>query len=131
MHSQLKRRSHTPRISVGDVVIIHNDQPRAMWKLGLVEELLVGADGEKIAAVLRVSGQERELKRLRRPVQKLHPIEMAVESTEQNVKNRTRSQHTTPVQQPDGEQSPVQRPDDEPQRQPRRELRETELSPRP
>ncbi len=92
-----------------------------MWKLGLVEELLVGADGEKRAAVLRVSGQRRELKRLRRPVQKLYPIEMAVETTEQNEKTEhDRNTCTTPVQQPDDEQSPVQRPDDEPQRQPRR-----------
>lgn len=75
---QIKRRSHAPKISVGDVVIIHNDQPRAMWKLGIVEELLVGADGESRAAVLRVSGQ----KRLQRPVQRLYPIEMAVKTPE-------------------------------------------------
>ena len=82
MHSQLKKKSHAPRIAVGDVVIIHDEQPRAMWKLGNVEELLIGADGENRAAVLRVSGQGGVSKHLRRPVQRLYPIEMAVRLTE-------------------------------------------------
>ena len=58
MHSQYKRRSHAPRITVGNVVVIHCDnQPRGMWKLGRVEELLTGADGEHRAAILRVAGK--------------------------------------------------------------------------
>ena len=52
MHCQLKKKLHAPRISIGDVVIIHDDQPRAMWKLGIVEELLIGADDQYRAAVL-------------------------------------------------------------------------------
>ena len=86
VHSQQhKRKSHAPRNSVGDVVIIHDDQPRAMWKLGIVDELLVGADGEKRAAVLRVLG--KSLKCLRRPVQKSYPLEIAVATTEQYEQN--------------------------------------------
>lgn len=105
MHCQLKKKSHAPRISIGDVVVIHEDQPRAMWKLGIVEELLIGADGQYRAAVLRVSGQGRAFKHLRRPVQKLYPIEMAVVATEQNQKNHEpESEHdpnTTPAQNPE------------------------------
>ena len=84
MHCQPKRKSHAPRIAVGDVVIILDEQPRAMWKLGIVEELLIGADGENRAAVLRVSNQGRASKCLRRPVQRLYPIQMAVTTTEKN-----------------------------------------------
>ena len=82
MHCQIKKKSHAPRIAIGDVVIIHDDQPRALWKLGVVEELLVGADDETRAAVLRVAGQGRSSKHLRRPVQRLYPIEMTVRNTE-------------------------------------------------
>lgn len=60
-------------------MIIHSDdQPRSMWKLGKVLELLTGRDGEHRAAVLQVAGQERSAKHLRRPVQRLYPLESSV-----------------------------------------------------
>ena len=83
MHSHYKKSSRTPRVAVGDVVIIHSDdQPRGMWRLGKVEELLTGPDGEHRAAVLRVAGQGRSAKRLRRPVQRLYPLECSVPKTQ-------------------------------------------------
>ena len=40
---------------VGDVVIVHaEDQPRSLWKLGLVEQLNPGADGEVRAASVKI-----------------------------------------------------------------------------
>jgi hypothetical protein len=76
-HRQRGRNSHAPRVSVGDVVIIHSDdQPRGMWNLGKVEELLIGSDGEARGAVLRVAGPGRRAQLLRRPVQRLYPLEM-------------------------------------------------------
>lgn len=79
MHSYYKKSSDTPRVAVGDVVIIHSDdQPRSMWKLGKVLELLTGRDGEHRAAVLQVAGQGRSAKRLQRPVQRLYPLESSV-----------------------------------------------------
>ena len=82
-HCYLRRKSHAPRIAIGDVVIIHDDLPRAMWKLGIVQELLVGADNEIRAAILQVSSRGRaSTSCLRRPVQKLYPIEMTVKTAE-------------------------------------------------
>ena len=49
---------------------------------GRVEELLTGPDGHHRAAVLRAAGQGRTAKRLRRPVQRLYPVEMSVARTE-------------------------------------------------
>ena len=74
-HCQHKRNSHSPQLSAGDIVIIDSDnQPRGMWKLGRVEELLTGPDGESRAAVLQVAGQRRSAKYLRHPVQRLYPL---------------------------------------------------------
>ena len=111
MHCQLKKKSRAPRIAVGDVVIIHDEQPRAMWKLGVIEELLIGADGENRAAVLRVSGQGRISKHLRRPVQRLYPIEMTVRTTEQNQGNpepeqRRKPDNTTTEDNPEPDHDP-------------------------
>ena len=115
MHCQLKRKSHAPRIAVGDIVIIHDDLPRAMWKLGIVEELLVGADNERRAAILRVSSRGRTSTHLQRPVQKLYPIEMAVKTTEdqRNPETESEQDHDTShleTHEPDCNPPPPQRP---------------------
>lgn len=83
MHGHYKKVSHAPRVAVGDIVVIHSDnQARGQWKLGRVEELLTSPDGQHRAAVLRVAGQGRTAKRLRRPVQRLYPVEMSIAVTE-------------------------------------------------
>ena len=87
MHSQYRKKSHDPRIALGDVVVVHSEhQPRATWKLGVLVELLVGTDGENIAAVLCIACQRRTTKHLRCPVQKLFPIEKAVMASKQEEK---------------------------------------------
>ena len=56
MHGQYQKVSHSPhspRVAVGDVVVIHSDNlARGQWKLGRVEELLTGPDVHHRAAVL-------------------------------------------------------------------------------
>ena len=50
--------SVTPQIAVGDVVVVYLDnQPRSHWKLGLIERVEIGADGEVRAASLRVTSK--------------------------------------------------------------------------
>ena len=94
VHMRRQRKSSSPRVSVGDIVIVHNDdQPRGMWKLGRIEEL-VGADHEVRGAVLRVARQGRQAERLTRPVQKLYPLELSSEQLceEQRVSADDREQ---------------------------------------
>ena len=65
------------RIRVGDVVVLHNeDKHRGFWKLGLVEKLLTGLDGKPRGAVVRVHQRGNSTTLLRRPVQRLYPIEV-------------------------------------------------------
>ena len=57
IHSQYRKKSNAPRIPIGDVVVVHSeDQPRALWKLVVVVELLFGTNGENRAAMLHVTG---------------------------------------------------------------------------
>ena len=53
----------------GDVVIVHDDNPRATWKMAVVDELLVGKDKLVRAANIRTSTGITS-----RPITKLYPI---------------------------------------------------------
>lgn len=70
-------------IAVGDIVIIHNDaHPRGLWKLGKVESLITGADGHTRGATVRVLSSGQNTTVLKRPVQRLYPLEVQAETNE-------------------------------------------------
>ena len=74
-----QRRADHRKISEGDIVIIHEDQTvGGFWRLGKIRELITGLDGQTRGAVVdTVSGGRSSL--LRRPVQKLYPLEISQE----------------------------------------------------
>ena len=83
------RSSGTPQIAVGDVVVVYSDnQPRSRWKLGLVERVEIGADGEVRAASVRVTSKEKS-KTLCRPTQHLYPLEVRYSQEEDAVGERS------------------------------------------
>jgi hypothetical protein len=59
------------RVKEGDVVLLERPGNRTTWPLALVESLLPGYDGCRRVAILRTRGG-----RLRRPVQRLFPLEV-------------------------------------------------------
>ncbi|XP_069118930.1 uncharacterized protein [Argopecten irradians] len=60
-------------IKIGDVVQIHDDTKRIYWKLGVVEDLIIGGDGHARAATVRTrSGRSN------RPITKLFPLEINI-----------------------------------------------------
>ena len=64
-------------ISIGDLVLLKNDSTsRAFWKLGKVEELIPGRDGNVRAAVVKAVSDMGRPSQLRRVVQHLVPIEV-------------------------------------------------------
>jgi transposase InsO family protein len=58
-------------ISIGDVVLVHDDAPRLLWKLAVVEELVKGNDGLIRSAKIRTQNGLTN-----RAIVKLYPLEV-------------------------------------------------------
>ena len=81
------RSSGEPQLVEGDIVVVYTDnQPRSCWKLGWIERMIIGADGQKRAATVRVSNNGRT-STLTRPIQHLYPLEVVshVDGSEQEA----------------------------------------------
>ena len=77
----MKNNSKTVVLSKGDVVVIRgDDKDRNKWKIGIVEDLIVGRDGVLRAAKLR-SGRGI----LERAVQQLYPLELSCDRENSNT----------------------------------------------
>ena len=76
-YQKLKVAEPKRAIQVGDIVHIHADKtPRQQWRMGEVEKLLRGRDDVvRAAEVVTVDSSLRQV-RLKRPVQKLYPLEV-------------------------------------------------------
>ena len=76
-HYQAKKASHTPHVTKGDIVIIHDRAlPRGFWKLGRIQEVHTGSDGLPRSALVRVATRDRQHTLLKRPLQLLYPLEI-------------------------------------------------------
>ena len=63
-------------IAAGDVVVVHDENlPRGLWKLSKVEKLIPGTDGNVRCAVVKVASKGQHSVTLKRPVQRLYPLE--------------------------------------------------------
>eukprot|EP00731_Ephydatia_muelleri_P011218 Em0006g112a len=64
-------------VAVGDIVVIYDQGlPRGFWKLGCVEELITGSDGQCRGAFVRVKSGRSSRSLLKHPVQHLYPLEV-------------------------------------------------------
>ena len=63
-------------ISVGNIVLLHDDGPRGFWKLAKIETLITGKDGQVRGAVIRVPSKDGQTTLLQRPLQLLYPLEI-------------------------------------------------------
>ena len=76
------------------MVLIHDDIPRAKWRMVVVEQLMRGKDGYVRAANIRYNGG-----RTNRLISKLYPLEVtsvATEKVDQNtVDDKTNDQSDT------------------------------------
>jgi len=82
-HASKAKAQSGPQISVGDVVIVKDDQTkRLFWKLTKVVELLISKDGNTRAAVVQVSTSKGTTQLLRRSLKHLFPIEVSSQPRE-------------------------------------------------
>jgi hypothetical protein len=101
-------KSSSDVISVGDVVIIHDDSPRGFWKLGLVERLIEGRDNEVRGAVVRVKSGQGASSFLKRPIQRLYPLEVC-----HSESDRTKPEDKDVTAEPSAEETRLGEPADE------------------
>ena len=76
-HRQHSHNSSVAAVNKGDVVILQEDKPRALWRLARVKELITGCNGKVRAAILTVPSKDGQTITLQRPVQVLYPLETA------------------------------------------------------
>ena len=81
-------------VAIGDVVIIHDDVQRGLWKLGLIESKITGKDGQT-RAVVRVRSGQGTSAFYRRPLQRLYPLEVCQEELSDTTKQGTNVKSTT------------------------------------
>ena len=71
------------RVGIGDVVLVHEENlPRGLWRLGRIENLMPGADGNIRGAAVRITskGQGHPII-INRPIQRLYPLEFSKQET--------------------------------------------------
>ena len=80
-HRYSKRANSIRKVQVGDIVCLHDNKiPRQLWRLGKVERLLPGRDGQVRSAVVRVKSGNSPTAEWRRPLQRLYPLEVKLDT---------------------------------------------------
>ena len=80
------KRGVEQSVNTGDVVVVHDDNlPRGLWKIGRVGELMVWADGNVRGVVLKIARKGMNPLVMRRPIQRLFPLEYSNFANQENV----------------------------------------------
>ena len=81
-------------IREGQVVTVYDEgQPRGLWRVGRIEGVIQGPDGEIRSARVCVQSKTGQATVLKRPVQHLYPLQIgcqeksAISQTEKSTKN--------------------------------------------
>ena len=76
-----KTKMNETELKLNDVVLVKDDvpTPRTKWRIGKVEQLIVGKDGQTRGAKLKMANESGKTTTAHRPVQKLIPFEITEE----------------------------------------------------
>ena len=92
-----KRQIYKTAVTIGDIVLIHDNVPRNQWKTDVVTDLQKGKDGLVRYVSLRISSGSELL----RPLEKLYPLEVSSEhnalDTEREDKKAIADKQRPPV----------------------------------
>ena len=77
-------------------MLVHDDKPRNLWKLAIIEELIRGNDGLVRAANIRTKNSTTN-----RPITKLHPLEITARVTEQANQTNSKEKPERPITTPE------------------------------
>ena len=83
LHRQKSRPRSSIAVSEEDVTVLEDNLPCSQWKLGRVEQLIHGADDRVRAAVVKVISKSGRPVTMKRPVQRLFPLEIHVVSNDE------------------------------------------------
>ena len=84
-HRYSKRANSLRKVQAGDIVCLHDNKiPRQLWRLGKIERLLPGRDGRVRSAVVRVKSGNSPTAEWRRPLQRLYPLEVKLDTEAAN-----------------------------------------------
>ena len=75
-HRYGKRSADKSPISVGTIVLVHDDKPRGFWRTARVNQLLNGEVGLVRGAVVRITSGRDRVTELQPPLQLLYPLEV-------------------------------------------------------
>ena len=77
-------------IKIGDIVIVHDEHlPCLLWKLGKIEALREGQDGNVRAATVKIGNADGRQVILNRPIQLLYPLEVRSSAPEKDLEDGT------------------------------------------
>ena len=77
------------------MTVYDEGHPRGLWRLGRIEELILGADGKIRGVRVKVVSKGGQVKIIQRPIQHIYPLEVRSRSTGEEV--RVEESDSTPV----------------------------------
>ena len=98
----LDKSQGKPKVVNGDIVLVHDEAlPRGFWKLGRIQSVIVGVDGQARAATVKLMSKNgRSTLTLNRPLQRLYPLEIKHEPTDTSTTTSAPDVHHEPQDAP-------------------------------
>ena len=84
-------------VPVGDVVVVHQDEPRRKWHVGKMLDLVIGSDDCSRGVVVQVRSKGGKHTKLRCPVQRLYPLEIQSEVSVQQITEASSRRNPDPL----------------------------------